>query len=111
MSDPHSPKFIIAPCEAAAISVPHHNTMQHTSQSLYVLSSPFLLLLDAIFASLLNGATCLSHKINEYSKEINDLAQLFSELYTIESQHKHTHTHTCKNKQPHAVRLERRRPQ
>lgn len=50
MSDPHSPKFIIALCEAAAISVPHHNTTQHTSQSLYVLSSLFLLLLDAIFA-------------------------------------------------------------
>lgn len=28
MSDPHSPKFIIAPCEAATIkpSIPHHNT-------------------------------------------------------------------------------------
>lgn len=81
MSDPHSPKFIIALCEAAAISVPHHNTTQRTSQSLNALSSPFLFLLDAIFTFSLNDAPRLSHRINEYSKEINDLAQLFSGLY------------------------------
>lgn len=40
MSDPHSPKFIIALCEAATIkpSAPHHNshhTMKNISRSLY----------------------------------------------------------------------------
>lgn len=43
MSDPHSPKFIIALCEAATIkpSAPHHNThhcshtMKYISESLY----------------------------------------------------------------------------
>lgn len=39
MSDPHSPKFIIALCEAATIkpSAPHHNT-HHCSHTMKYIS-------------------------------------------------------------------------
>lgn len=53
MSDPHSPKFIIAPCEAAAIklSVPHHSTslLLHYETHITIPLFSFLLPSDAVF--------------------------------------------------------------